>query len=59
MNDAKLKELKTNQIKMLDYYAELAESDESTRKFLVVMATRLNAILHKLDTKENENPDSI
>jgi len=57
MNKEKLNQLKKDQLKALDWYAELAESDESTRKFLVVMAARINTALHKLDTKENEQDE--
>lgn len=52
-------EMKVNQIKILDIYAEDAKEDATMRKFLVEMASRLNAILHKLDTKENEEPEDV
>lgn len=47
-------QMRVNQIKILDLYEEEAKEDQAMRKFLVKMATRINEILHGLDTKENE-----
>lgn len=49
--------MRVDQLKMLDIYEEVAESDPKFRKFLVEMAAKLNKILHKLDTKENEEKE--
>lgn len=47
-------QLKTDQIKAIEEYKLIAETDSSMRKFLVVLAERINQALHDLDTKENE-----
>lgn len=52
MTKEELDKLKVNQIKSLDIYHDMAKNDDTFRKFLVTMATRLNGILHQLDADD-------
>jgi len=52
MNEQELKDLKLNQIKILDEYKAIALEDESFKKFLVVFATKVNTLLHELDNQD-------
>ena len=47
--------MRVDQMKILDVYKEAVQYDPSVKRFLVEVATKLNKVLHELDTKENED----